>query len=234
MKKRIAPWTIALVSAAVIHMLFIAVLDNTHWLHFGVEQNSVQSSFEVSLLPANGAEKKQSKAIVINQDAETTDIEQQINLPGLQGDTNRNSAIDSSNSNLMTESNTPHVDISQIEKPALLDLSKISLSSDAKSENLNGVFSPTLQAQIEESQEAQREYLKGQVKEVDYPITEDADGTRYVNIKGVCWRIPKEGSDEGWVIVFAGCNGQTESFHFELNITPSTLLGPSSPFSLGQ
>ncbi|MFT6656838.1 MAG: hypothetical protein ACJAWI_003624 [Marinomonas primoryensis] len=120
------------------------------------------------------------------------------------------------------------------DKPDLLDLSKISLSPDSSDDALEGVFSEELRDKIAVSKNAQQEYLKGQVKEISYPITKDSDGTRYVNIKGVCWRLPEPGSKEAWVIVFAGCSGQTKSFHFELNITPSTLLGPESPFSIGR
>jgi hypothetical protein len=113
-------------------------------------------------------------------------------------------------------------------------LSKISLSPDSTDDALDGVFSEELRDKIAVSKNAQQEYLKGQIKEISYPITKDSDGTRYVNIKGVCWRLPEPGSKESWVIVFAGCSGQTKSFHFELNITPSTLLGPESPFSIGR
>ena len=120
------------------------------------------------------------------------------------------------------------------DKPDLLDLSKISLSPDSSDDALEGVFSEELRDKIAVSKNAQQEYLKGQIKEISYPITKDSDGTRYVNIKGVCWRLPEPGSKEAWVIVFAGCSGQTKSFHFELNITPSTLLGPESPFSIGR
>lgn len=120
------------------------------------------------------------------------------------------------------------------DKPDLLDLSKISLSPDSSDDALEGVFSEELRDKIAVSKNAQQEYLKGQIKEISYPITKDSDGTRYVNIKGVCWRLPEPGSKEAWVIVFAGCSGQTKSFHFELNITPSTLLGPESPLSIGR
>lgn len=131
--------------------------------------------------------------------------------------------------------NTPQL---SSDKPELLDLSKVSLSPDVKEEALTGVFSEELRDKIAESKKAQKDYLKGLTKEVDYPITKDADGTRYVNIKGVCWRLPKEGSNEGWAIVFDGCGIKSKLFHFELNISPSIitneLLGPDSPFNLDQ
>lgn len=124
------------------------------------------------------------------------------------------------------------------DKPELLDLSKVSLSPDVKDEELTNIFSPELRDKIAESKKAQKDYLKGLTKEVDYPITKDADGTRYVNIKGVCWKLPKEGSNEGWAIVFDGCGVKSKLFHFELNISPNIItnevLGPDSPFNLDQ
>ena len=123
-------------------------------------------------------------------------------------------------------------------KPELLDLSKISLSPDASEQETSKVFSKELQQKIADSKAAQKEYLKGKEKTTNYAITEDADGTRYVNIKGVCWRMPKEGSNDGWAIVFDGCGLKSKSFHFEFNISPSVLtnelLGPDSPFNLEQ
>lgn len=125
-----------------------------------------------------------------------------------------------------------------LDKPDLLDLSKVSLSPEATNESLTGVFSAELRDKIEESKKAQKEYLKGLAKDTDYPVTKDADGTRYVNIKGVCWRLPKEGSNESWAIVFDGCGVKSKLFHFELNISPSIItnevLGPDSPFNLTQ
>ena len=80
------------------------------------------------------------------------------------------------------------------------------------------------------SKEAQAEYENAQVEEEVYAITEDSDGTRYVNIKGVCWRIPPPGSEEAWTIVYAGCSGQTKTFNLEINIGMD-ILGPDSPFA---
>ena len=125
------------------------------------------------------------------------------------------------------------------DKPDLLDLSKISLSPDAKDESLVKVFSKELRDKISDSKKAQKDYLQGFKKETEeYPVTKDADGTRYVNIKGVCWRLPKEGSKEGWAIVFDGCGVKSKLFHFELNISPSIItnevLGPDSPFNFDQ
>jgi hypothetical protein len=145
-----------------------------------------------------------------------------------------------SETSLQDNALNPNINTAQLssDKPELLDLSKVSLSPDVQDEALTGVFSEELRDKITESKKAQKDYLKGLTKEVDYPITKDADGTRYVNIKGVCWRLPKEGSNEGWAIVFDGCGVKSKLFHFELNISPSIitneLLGPDSPFNLDQ
>ncbi len=119
-------------------------------------------------------------------------------------------------------------------KPPLLELSDAFISSDQDNSEAEAVFSATLRAKIEKAKQDQEAYLKGQQKETAYPITEDADGTKYVNIEGVCWRIPEPGSEEAWAIVFAGCNGQKETFHFELNIAPSIFLGPDAAFPLSE
>ncbi|MBR7889999.1 hypothetical protein J9B83_13860 [Marinomonas sp. A79] len=127
-----------------------------------------------------------------------------------------------------------------LSKPDLLDLSNVSLSPDFKDESLTKVFSEELRNKIADSKAAQQEYSKGLSADTDYPITTDADGTRYVNIKGVCWRLPPEGDTqgEGWAIVFDGCGIKNKLFHFELNIAPSIftneLLGPESPFYMDQ
>lgn len=131
-----------------------------------------------------------------------------------------------------------HGDVST--KSSVLDLSKISLSPDVDDEVTEKIFSKELQKKIAASKQAQKDYLKGTKRETSYPITEDADGTRYVNIKGVCWRMPKNSSNNrtnsGWAIVFDGCGLKSKSFNFELNISPSMLtnelLGPDSPFTL--
>lgn len=120
------------------------------------------------------------------------------------------------------------------DKPELLDLSKIEISTDNDDLALSGIFSEELRSKIKESKAAQIEYLKGQVEITDYPITEGADGTRYVNIEGVCWKVPELGSDEPWSIVLSGCAELHKSFHFELNIAPNTFLGPESPFFIGE
>lgn len=98
-------------------------------------------------------------------------------------------------------------------------------------DELENVFSEQTKAQIMLAKEAQAEYESAQVEEEVYAITEDSDGTRYVNIKGVCWRIPPQGSEEAWTIVYAGCSGQTKTFNLEINIGMD-ILGPESPLAI--
>ncbi|MEO9654538.1 hypothetical protein [Marinomonas sp.] len=130
------------------------------------------------------------------------------------------------------DTETEFTDLRKIEKPTLLDV-KIDEHKNTTNSATEKVFSPTLKEQITSSQKTQKEYLKTQTKETRYPITEDADGTRYVNIKGVCWRIPKDNQKEEWTVVLSGCGGQTKTFLFELSIAPD-ILGADSPFNLPQ
>lgn len=94
-----------------------------------------------------------------------------------------------------------------------------------------GIFLESTRQQLNAARQAQEEYEEAQVEEVHYAITEDSDGTRYVNIKGVCWRIPPPGSEEAWTIVYAGCSGQTKTFNLEINIGLD-ILDPNSPLAI--
>lgn len=119
-------------------------------------------------------------------------------------------------------------------KPILLDLSSVTLQTHPEGDEVENIFSQELRNKIIQSQNTQQEYLKGQIKTVEYPITEGADGTRYINIQGACWRIPKPGSEEPWAFVVSGCSGQTKTFNFELNINPNLFLEKDSLFFIGQ
>jgi hypothetical protein len=99
-----------------------------------------------------------------------------------------------------------------------------------KEDSFNNVFSKEYKIALQDAIQEQKQYLKGFIKSKGYQITKDADGTRYVNIKGICWKMPPEGESGEWFIVPAGCNNQKESFHFEFGITPE-MLSPNSPFS---
>ncbi|GAB3478661.1 hypothetical protein GCM10027340_08140 [Marinomonas epiphytica] len=128
----------------------------------------------------------------------------------------------SDQANLTAKEQTQTIDTSK-----LLDIGGLTIA-DSEDPATNAIFSPELKKQIKKAQSDHQEYLKNQEKEHNYPITEDADGTRYVNIEGVCWKIPNDPTKEEWAIVLSGCGGQTKTFHFELNIAPD-LLGPDSP-----
>ncbi|MCW8356253.1 hypothetical protein N5P32_10215 [Marinomonas pontica] len=253
-KHRVAPWATALLCAISIHILILNLMQVQQWFDI----DTPASQFEMLLLPTQpeGSTPETPKAITEttqydtanDQDAPsflTPDIESTQPAPNTQDvssirDIGPINEVDIVNDNITPDETTSSLTPSTIDssKPALLDLSNISLSADTKDTALVGVFSEELRNKISASKEAQKEYLKGLTKEVDYPITKDADGTRYVNIKGVCWRLPPEGSNEGWAIVFDGCGVKSDLFHFELNISPSVLtnelLGPDSPFNLNQ
>ena len=226
MIKKIAPWITALLVATSIHILIIEISENQHWF----DTTSPPSSFSLFLLPDTSTNQ--------NQKTSGNSVSQQdviFNRP-----TNELPSVDDflQEGQLIIESDLDSLGSSgpylENTKSNLLDLSNITTQPNENNEILEGVFSKELRDKIAVSQTAQQEYLKGQIKEVEYPITEGADGTRYVNIKGVCWRMPNPGSEEVWAVVVSGCNGQKKSFNFELNISPSLFLGEGSPFSTDQ
>jgi hypothetical protein len=235
MKKKIAPWAIALLLAISIHLLVLATSENRHWFDVSSTQ---PSNFELFLLPevstnsiseilgesTEDAQLFGSESDFDSFTSEAPSIEEFLQERPSSREPNITQSIDSE------ESTTGTLKASESN---LLDLSNITLPSDEDDERKD-VFSKELREKITVSEEVQQEYLKGQIKKVEYPITEDADGTRYVNIKGMCWRIPNPDSKEPWTVVIAGCNGQTKTFNFELNISPSMFLGEDSPFLPGQ
>ena len=105
---------------------------------------------------------------------------------------------------------------------SLLDIGPLE-ASRPKVDPSKDAFSPKFRQAVRQAKRVQEEYLKGIVEETEYPITEDADGTKYVNIKGLCWKMPEPGSMDAWQIVLSGCSGQKEVFRFELNITTDIL-----------
>ncbi|MBJ7549332.1 hypothetical protein [Marinomonas ostreistagni] len=105
---------------------------------------------------------------------------------------------------------------------SLLDIGPVEASRPAVDPSKDA-FSPKFRQAIRQAKRVQEEYSKGIVEETEYPITEDADGTKYVNIKGLCWKMPEPGSMDAWQIVLSGCSGQKEVFRFELNITTDIL-----------
>lgn len=127
-------------------------------------------------------------------------------------------------------------DFTEIKKPiSLADSFEIVQESlptlqQKKDDTFKNVFSQEYKTALQDAIQEQKQYLKGFIKNKGYQITKDSDGTRYVNIKGICWKMPPEGESGEWFIVPAGCNNQKESFHFEFGITPE-MLSPNSPFS---
>ncbi|RDL42691.1 hypothetical protein DN730_18475 [Marinomonas piezotolerans] len=105
---------------------------------------------------------------------------------------------------------------------SLLDIGDKPYDSE-KADPTIDAFSPTFRAQLKQAIKDQKAYKKGLVKPKTYDITEDADGTKYVNINGVCWKLPDPDSEEEWQVVLSGCAGQKDTFRFELNISTDLL-----------
>ncbi|WP_067212582.1 hypothetical protein [Marinomonas aquimarina] len=113
-------------------------------------------------------------------------------------------------------------DSNQWKNNGLLDIGQVT-TERPKLDPSKDPFSPKFRQAIRQAKRVQDEYAKGIIEATEYPITEDADGTRYVNIKGICWKLPKPGSREEWQVVLSGCSGQKQTFRFELNITTDIL-----------
>ncbi|MFD1384157.1 hypothetical protein ACFQ45_12305 [Rhodanobacter aciditrophus] len=105
---------------------------------------------------------------------------------------------------------------------SLLDIGSAQTWQD-KADIKGQPFSKKLRDQIKQAEREQTRYEKGIVEQKHYDITEDADGTKYVNINGICWKMPEPGAEEEWKVVLSGCSGQKRSFRFELNITTDLL-----------
>ncbi|REG83023.1 hypothetical protein [Marinomonas pollencensis] len=240
-KRNIPSWTIALATALGLHFVVIFLL-NTYGNFEIFEKHNSPSKHELEVTfieqPSLPNQKEQQQLDPASHSTMTA------STPAPQEERPDNTATN----NKTPSTSTPPPLAESIKAPdqgvtgdvstkaSLLDLSHFSLSPNVESKATQKIFSAELQKKIAASKQAQKEYLKGTQQETNYPITEDADGTRYVNIKGVCWRIPKDSSKDSWAIVFDGCGLKDKSFHFELNISPSMLtnelLGPDSPFTL--
>ncbi|KZN12284.1 hypothetical protein [Marinomonas sp. TW1] len=241
MKNKILPWSIALGCAIVLHILLLEWSAPANWLSdranvthpelFILKTNASPQSLATDSRPLESSvsDEQQNTSNDVNRkqptDVITSNKDAQIEAPEMP------SSEFNHQTDWPTEQSSQLVEDLHAKSP-LLELSPPSSSQDDS--ETDGIFSPTLRAKIEKAKQDQEAYLKGQQEETAYPITEDADGTKYVNIEGVCWRIPEPGSDTAWAIVFAGCNGQKETFHFELNIAPSTFLGPDGAFPLAE
>ncbi len=266
MNPKFTAWTIALLSAIVLH----AVVLNLPSLDTKQEVESRPSNIELVLLPPAPLASPDENTPDSTDNTQNTNAPDTLNTSVLEPQTNDfllddtrppedNPALEEESIALGEESialgeestaleNTLDIPVKEeasiyddevqldvASRPSLLDLSQIDLE-DKSIDKSNVVFSNELREQIAASQKAQQAYLDSLPEEQeDYVITQDADGTRYANIKGVCWRLPKEGSNEGWAIVFDGCGIKSKLFHIELNISPkiltNELLGPDSPLN---
>lgn len=230
MRKKIAPWAIALLFAISIHVLILETSDNQHWF----DVNPQVSNFKLFLLPEASTEPDAMSEVFGESTEKTQLLENNTTFDVLTSEAPSIEAFLQKSPSRREQDITPPINITdntlKLPESSFLDLSNITLESNEDGE-WKGIFSKELRNKVTVSKEAQQEYLKGQIEKVEYPITKDADGTRYVNIKGVCWRIPNPDSKDPWAVVVAGCNGQTKLFNFELNISPSVLLGKDSPFS---
>ncbi|BFM49403.1 hypothetical protein [Marinomonas sp. THO17] len=211
MKKAILPLGIALSFAIGLHLLVLELSQPQLWL----PSNTPPKTTELFLLKSASQSSLNNKAAnSLQHDSPSTP------LPDTQQGTDQN----------LSES----TDMDLSRKPNLLKLDNMASTSKEDTILMPEVFSNKLREQIEQAKKDQQAYLKGQLKETEYQITEDADGTKYVNIEGVCWRIPEPGSEQAWAIVLAGCNGQTDTFHFEFNIDPRTFLGSDAIFPINE
>lgn len=233
-------WSLAITVALLIHALLFFFLGTPQWLTDMVKPAKQSATLQIRIqqTPVQTTKSSTFKP-TIQKEAPDNGISD-IATPVTPNEKTRakQAPIPETEPNHQTASESEQIHKAITEKSPLLDLSKIKLSPDKVPEEANKIFSKELIQKIEASKLAQQEYLKGVKKQTHYPITVDADGTRYVNIKGVCWKMPKEGGKDAWAIVFDGCGIKEKAFHFELNISPSLisneLLGPDSPFTMGK
>ena len=236
MKKTILPLAIALSCAIGLHLIVLELSQPQTWLPSGAPQETTELFILKPTTPAdNPPSASQQKTTLQGLSPDNTaHISQQTKA----SDATEKSADAASQNFFFNHQQEMEQETSELaefdlnSKPNLLQWEDKNADMEATTELAPEVFSKKLREQIEQAKQDQQAYLKGQLKETEYQITEDADGTKYVNIEGVCWRIPEPGSEQAWAIVFAGCNGQTETFHFELNIAPSTFLGPDAIFPI--
>ncbi len=238
MKKNITPLVTALIFAVAIHILIIIFSNDIDSL----DANLPTSSFELILLPEvnhttdDNAESAESNNPIIGQfisEQQATPLDTLVEIPLNELD-NFSTSDPISFAEPQTLTDNLNSDNLTIEKANLLDLSSLDLSPDKNDGALEDVFSEELRNKIAESTLVQKNYLKGEIKEEEYPVTKGVDGSRYVNINGVCWRVPDIGSNDLWAVVLSGCSGQSKTFLFELNIAPNVFLGTDSPFFIGK
>ncbi|TDO96488.1 hypothetical protein [Marinomonas balearica] len=247
---------LVIILAICVHVIALSSIKNLDWSHSNPEHSDL---IEVSIIRSDprlnpsgnkdieasaksiAAEVKQTtrSPLIEPQSRTLTDqasqsLKKEVQPKTLTSSSDENAITQLSESENKTEKETTRIHKSNVpplsKHGTLLDIDEkhISLAED-QTEGLD-IFSPNLRAAISQAEKDQSEYLKGQHSGTEYVITEDGDGTRYVDIHGVCWKIPELGSDEEWVIALEGCNKQKKAFHFELNIT-TDILSPESPLN---
>lgn len=244
MKRLLKPWVFALTAALCLHAGAFLWFKDRHW-SISVQAPDQTPNFEVSLLPATSELSTPAEAQTTSPASDLQSPEPLIQ-PATTASTKPNAleeAADSTEPPITTQTtssspnNAPEKSFSLDEIDQLLTSPKT--PSDWKNNSLLDIgqvtterpkldpskdpFSPKFRQAIRQAKRVQDEYAKGIIEATEYPITEDADGTRYVNIKGICWKLPKPGSREEWQVVLSGCSGQKQTFRFELNITTDIL-----------
>lgn len=242
MKRLLKPWVFALTAALCLHAGAFLWFKDRNWSMM-VQAPNQPPNLEVSLLPAKP---EQPSAPGPNQEARPltsrpvseAPAQPAITAPSTTATATSAAKTTKSPTSAQAASNkTPVGNFSLDEIDQVLNSPKA--SSNWKSNSLLDIgqvqadrpkidpskdpFSPQFRQAIRQAKNLQAEYSKGIIEQTEYPITEDADGTRYVNIKGICWKLPRPGSREEWQVVLSGCSGQKQTFRFELNITTDIL-----------
>lgn len=251
MKRLLKPWVIALLAALSLHAVVFVWLEDEPWHH--TLPKLPAHYLEVSLLPSNESVPAPSKtdsekqattpreAIQAQTNATIVPAEEtKAATDGITAVLPTGVGIDNSQKNSNAEPESAVAvqpitlkdiyDVTESElyseqnwkNKSLLDIGPLE-ASRPKVDPSKDAFSPKFRQAVRQAKRVQEEYSKGIVEETEYPITEDADGTKYVNIKGLCWKMPEPGSMDAWQIVLSGCSGQKEVFRFELNITTDIL-----------
>lgn len=244
MKRLLKPWIFALTAAFCLHAGVFLWFKDRHW-SINTQAPAQVPNFEVSLLPAKSEPEiapepaSEITSEPSNRPSPEPPAQAAVAAPAKDhalSDTAKPSETKSQKASTATPSspakNFSLDEISQaISQPisehdwksnSLLDIGPVN-AERPKVDPSKDPFSPQFRQAILQAKNLQDEYSKGIVEQTEYPITEDADGTRYVNIKGICWKLPRPGSREEWQVVLSGCSGQKQTFRFELNITTDIL-----------
>jgi len=204
-------------------------------IHLDITNDSLDDAARLNIDPTNNS-LLDTLPSNIGWNQETLNFTPDLNLTKDQNSISEQFNINSNSQSLKTEEDdktkTRESSLSQsLENTQTDSFSEGLESSNADKAMLEHIFSNKTQQQLVQAEETQTQYEEAQVEEINYAITEDSDGTRYVNIKGICWRIPPPGTEKAWTIVYAGCSGQTKTFNIEFNIGMD-ILGPDSPLAI--